>query len=90
MDAFRISTQLAALDSIGIARGKVAGLQDARGTLLRVETGIVWITQDGANEDVCLSAGESFHIGRDGLTLVSALGRSAMALVSLETPATPA
>jgi hypothetical protein len=71
------------LSSIGLARGNVARIEDARGTTLRVETGSVWVTQDGSRDDVLLDAGESFRIERDGTTVLSPLGKR-FALVSLE------
>lgn len=69
-----------------IARGSVAGVNNGRGVLVRVEQGKVWITRARENTDVCLEAGESFRIDRDGLTLISALGRAPLALVTLDPP----
>jgi hypothetical protein len=51
-----------------------------------VQYGTVWITQHGSIDDVCLKAGESFRIDRDGLTLVSSCGPTSFALVALEPP----
>ena len=78
------------LSSIGLTRGSVARIENGRGTVLRVETGSVWVTQDGSRKDVLLQAGESFRIERDGATVLSALGPR-FALVSFEPsiPATP-
>jgi len=57
-----------------IARGGVARVRNARGALLSVEQGSVWITQSGSFADICLESGESFRIERNGMTLVTALG----------------
>ena len=80
-------TDFSELSSIGLARGSVARIEDARGMTLRVETGSVWVTQDGCCKDVMLEAGDTFRIERDGTTVLSPLGKR-FALVSIE-PAIP-
>jgi len=82
MDAYRGVTELTAMTSIGIARGNVARIQNARGVLLSVQHGVVWVTQEGSSDDVRLGAGQSFRIARNGLTLVVPLG-GPLALVTL-------
>jgi hypothetical protein len=67
------------------ARG-MATFQDIRGVQLRVVRGSVWITQSGSVEDVCLGAGESFRITRDGLTIVCAGNASPSVMLMLEPP----
>jgi len=86
MDAFRTSAEFSALTSLRITRGSFAGIHDSRGLLVRVEQGNVWITQAGETMDVCLEAGESFRIDRDGLTLISACGRAPFTLVTFDPP----
>ncbi len=78
-------TKLSELSSIGLQRGTVARLHDARGMRLHVETGTVWITHERSRDDVLVQAGETFCIEQDGTTVVSALGRR-FALVSVEPP----
>jgi hypothetical protein len=78
-------TKSSELSSIGLQRGAVARLQDARGMRLRVETGTVWITHERRRDDVMVQAGETYCIEHDGTTVVSALGRR-FALVSIEPP----
>ncbi|HKC42451.1 MAG TPA: DUF2917 domain-containing protein [Burkholderiales bacterium] len=85
MDAYRGVTDFTAMTSIGIARGNVARIQNGRGVLLSVQHGAVWITQSGSPDDVCIGAGQSFRIARNGLTLVVPVGT--LALVTL-VPAT--
>jgi hypothetical protein len=80
-------TKFSELSSIGLNRGAVARLQDARGTRLRVETGVVWITQDRGCDDVLVHSGETFRIEHDGTTVISALDKR-FALVKIE-PAAP-
>ena len=76
-------TDFSELSSIGLARGSVARIEDARGMTLRVETGSVWLTQDRSCEDVLLETGDTFRIERDGTTVISPLGNR-FALVSIE------
>lgn len=83
VDAYEGVTAYAEMISIGIGCGNVARIQNARGVLLRVQCGPVWITQSGSTNDVCLDAGEWFHIDRDGRTLVSPAGNTPLALVTL-------
>jgi DUF2917 family protein len=83
VDAYKGVTAYAEMISIGIACGNVARIQNARGVLLRVQYGPVWITQSGSADDVCLDTGEWFHIDRDGRTLVSPAGYTPLALVTL-------
>jgi hypothetical protein len=86
MDAYRSAAEYTEMTSIGIARGKLARIHNGRGVLLSVQYGAVWITQSGSIDDVCLDAGESFCIDRNGLTLVSACGRAPLTLLTLEPP----
>jgi hypothetical protein len=64
----------------------MACLQDARGVLLRVTHGCVWVTQEHEPDDVFVGAGESLRIARDGLTIASWHG-APYSLVTLEPPA---
>jgi hypothetical protein len=49
-------------------------LRDARGTLVRVEAGSVWLTQDDDPHDFVMRTGETFPIQRNGATVVQAIG----------------
>jgi hypothetical protein len=61
-------------------------LANVRGMQLRVTRGSVWVTQDGAGEDVSLNAGESVRITHNGRTLVNACQYAASTSVALEVP----
>jgi hypothetical protein len=50
---------------------------------LRVEAGTVWITEGGSLDDVFLTAGESYSIQRDGITLISTI-KVPFAMVTIE------
>jgi hypothetical protein len=67
-----------------VPRRSVAHIKDGRHLELHVEHGSVWLTQDGSTEDVLLEPGDSFRIARDGLTLISACGRTPFALVRIK------
>jgi hypothetical protein len=76
-------TGLTELKSLGLQRGAVAHLENARGTRLRVETGTIWITNEHCRDDVLVATGEAYTLERDGTTFVSSLGKR-FALVTLE------
>jgi uncharacterized protein YaiE (UPF0345 family) len=75
-----------AFQTYSIPRRGTACFDNARGAQLRVMCGSVWVTQSGSTDDICLAAGESFRITRNGLTVVSSC-HSPLALVMLESSA---
>jgi DUF2917 family protein len=77
MDAYRIKRAIAQA-SIGMKRGKLLRIDDGCDIEVSVVYGSVWITQDQDANDICLAAGESFRIDRDGATLVNALKPSVL------------
>ena len=72
-----------AVPTIGLARGKVARVENGRGARVRVESGCVWLTQHECSDDVILEAGTSYSIERDGVTLLTNFGQR-LAIVSIE------
>jgi hypothetical protein len=77
MDAYRINDSIEQA-TITLARGEYARIQDGRGATVTVAYGSVWLTQANDTDDVCLGAGETFRIGRDGVTVASAVKPSMM------------
>ena len=65
-----------------LGRGGVMRVEDARSSLVHVWEGAVWITQEGDESDYFVPAGKSFRVSRNGLTVISALQRSSIALTS--------
>ena len=63
-----------------LGRGSLMRIEDARGALVHVWEGAVWITQEGDERDYFVPAGKSFRVSGDGLTVVSAIQRSLVAL----------
>src|SRR6185295_3279279 len=69
---------------VGLPRGSLLRIVDGCGVLVRVLSGVVWITQDGSAEDHVLQPGERFRLDRNGLAIVQAFRRSALTLMSPE------
>lgn len=57
-----------------------------RGTEVRVDRGLVWITQEGDGEDYVVAAGSRFCSGYDGKIVVSALSGASDVTVSWTDP----
>jgi len=58
---------------IVLDRGRMLHLDQAEGTRVINQHGVLWITQDGDPRDVVLRAGESFDLDRGTPTIVQAL-----------------
>jgi hypothetical protein len=74
---------LTAQTEIGLARGNLLRVENARNMRVGVERGTLWITQEDDPSDVVLERGESFQLDRDGLALLLACGGAAQTLISL-------
>jgi len=81
MAAFKNQCGLTAQTEIGLGRGSLLRVENARGMQVHVEQGR--ITQQGDTSDVVLERGESFSLDRDGLALLHACGRAPLTLISL-------
>ena len=68
--------------SLDLVRGNLVRIEDGRGMLVRVSSGGVWITEEGDQRDRFVTAGSSFRIASSGVTLISAIHRSTIALSS--------
>ena len=90
MDNYRQIRLGATTSTIAIARGTLARIDNAQGTKVQVRHGFLWITQHGCSADICVDAGETYTIERQGTTILSACGNSAVSLVVLDGPAMPA
>lgn len=86
MDAYRVTSRIESFTGVGLTRGTVLRIENARGTLVRVECGTVWITQDGDPEDIILYPGQCFRLDCEGLALVSNGQSDSLALVWLKRP----
>jgi len=83
MAAFRNQCGLTAETEIGLGRGSVLRVENARDMQVRVDQGTLWITQQGDRSDVVLERGESFRLDRNGLALLYACGRAPLTLIAL-------
>ena len=72
--------------NLDLARGHLVRIEDGRGLQVRVTRGSVWITEEGDTRDRFVSAGGRFRVESRGLTLVSALSRSTIALEAAARP----
>jgi hypothetical protein len=54
-------------------RGSILRIEDARGSVLHVREGAVWLTQEGDPLDRYLGAGARFHLDRGGLAVAQAI-----------------
>jgi hypothetical protein len=70
--------------TINLARDGLIALRDAAGTRVFCQAGSLWITQEGEVKDAVLDSGEAFTVRNGGLTVITALRTSALAL--LEAP----
>ena len=68
--------------NLPLVRGSMVRVEDGRDMLVYVWSGGVWITQEGDRRDRYLQGRGWFRITASGLTLISALGRSAIGLTS--------
>ena len=66
-----------------LSQGELIQLDGARGTTLRVTSGMLWITLEDDVRDVVLAAGDTFTVDRDGLTLVEAQERTTVCVMEL-------
>lgn len=68
--------------SMQLARGAFARIQDAKGLLIHVHQGELWITQEGDRRDYLVGAGQSFRVQRSGVMLAHALRGSSLSLIA--------
>ena len=66
-------------------RRGVLRFEDQPGTMIRVWSGELWVTQEGDARDYYLTAGQSFIVSRKGTALATAMSRSRVSV----TPPTP-
>jgi hypothetical protein len=56
-----------------IPKGRTLRIQDGKGLELSVVAGCLWVTYEHDTADTVLDPGDTFHVNRNGLTLVHAL-----------------
>jgi hypothetical protein len=57
-----------------LAAGEVMRIEHARGIHVRVQSGLLWITEEARNDDVWLRAGEQADLTGRGLAVLEAIG----------------
>jgi hypothetical protein len=83
MDAYRINDSIEQA-TVSLARHEMTRIEDGKGATISVAYGSIWLTQANNIDDVCLEAGESYRIGRDGVTVVSAFKPSMIVVTPFE------
>ena len=68
--------------NLDLASGSLVRIEDGRGMLVRVTRGSVWITEEGDQRDRLVGPGGQFRVVSSGVTLISAVSRSSIALSS--------
>jgi hypothetical protein len=68
--------------NLDLASGNLVRIEDGRGMLVRVTRGSVWITEEGDQRDRLVGPGGQFRVVSSGVTLISAVSRSSIALSS--------
>jgi hypothetical protein len=69
-----------ALERLGA--GQLVKIGDAKGLVLAVFDGLVWVTQDGDPRDAFVAKGGAFAFDRQGLAIIEALKESRIAVLA--------
>ena len=69
-------------ENLPLVRGSMVRIEDGREMLVYVWSGSLWVTQEGDGRDRFIAGPGWFRITGAGLTLISALSRSAIGLAS--------
>jgi hypothetical protein len=67
-----------------VPRGAILRIEDGRGTLLKVNRGAVWLTQEGDFRDIFREANQSFVLDRDGAALAYACRHTSVTLTGAD------
>jgi hypothetical protein len=68
--------------SFRLERGGFVRIEDGAGTRVDVQSGAVWITEEGDQRDYFIAAGGQFTVASERVTLVSAIGGSNLRLAA--------
>jgi hypothetical protein len=72
--------------TIQLARDGLISLRNAKGTRIFCQSGSLWVTQETEIKDRVLVPGDSLTISNGGLTVITALQTSALALFAYDPP----
>ena len=67
--------------SLALEAGQVVTLHDARGTRIVTRIGVVWVTEEGDEQDHVVGPGDALVVAHNGRTVVQALPSSWISLV---------
>ncbi len=83
MNAKPTANEYVVHETIRLARGALVRIEDARGLLIAVREGRIWLTQEHDPNDVIVDGHGSFQLDRDGLAILSTSRES---LIRLSAP----
>lgn len=63
-----------------MARGRMLRIRDGVGSVLRVQSGALWLTQEGDSRDHYIAEGSAFRLSSKGLALAQATRPSSVSL----------
>jgi hypothetical protein len=66
-----------------MARGRILRIQDGSGSVLRVQSGALWLTQEGDSRDYYLADGGAFQLTGKGLVIAQATRPSSVSLTAV-------
>jgi hypothetical protein len=69
-------------EELFIPSGSILRIDEGRGTLLRVNVGAVWLTQEGDLRDIFREANQSFLLDHDGAAIVYACRHTLLTLTA--------
>jgi Protein of unknown function (DUF2917) len=69
---------------LAMPKGSMLKVEDARGIVLEVKRGMLWLTQEGDTRDRYIAAGDWLRLDGDGLAIANALKRTVVCIVAAE------
>ena len=72
--------------NIAMAPHSVLRIDDARGVVVEVERGLLWLTEEGDPRDRYVGAGDWLRLDRDGVAIANALEPTILILSRVREP----
>lgn len=63
-----------------LASGELLRLEHARGTVVAVQSGLLWVTEEARDDDVWLRPGDRMALAGDGVAVLEAVGRTTVSI----------
>ena len=75
---------------LAMTKGSMLKIEDARGIVVEVKRGLLWLTQEGDTRDRYIAAGDWLRLDGDGLAIANALRRTIVCIAAAEGAERPA